>query len=102
MLDLRLDGKVAIVTGGARGIGAATVRLFAGQGAKVESLDISTGCDVTNEGAVTQAFAQAEREHGGIDFLVNNAGRANRKPATELTNAEWQEVIDLNLNAVFL
>jgi NAD(P)-dependent dehydrogenase (short-subunit alcohol dehydrogenase family) len=102
MLDLRLDGKVAIVTGGARGIGAATVRLFAGQGANVVSLDVTSGCDVTDERAVMQAFAQAEREHGGIDLLVNNAGRANRKPATELTSAEWQEVIDLNLNAVFL
>ena len=102
MLNLRLDGKVAIVTGGARGIGAATARLFAEQGAKVVSLDVSTGCDVTDERAVSQAFAQAEREHGGIDFLVNNAGRANRKPATELTREEWQEVIDLNLTAVFL
>ena len=102
MLDLRLDGKVAIVTGGARGIGAATARLFAGQGAKVVSLDVSTGCDVTDERAVVQALARAEREHGGIDFLVNNAGRANRKPAIELTREEWQEVIDLNLTAVFL
>src|SRR3954463_7430047 len=102
MLDLRLDGKVALVTGGARGIGAATVRLFAGQGARVVSLDVTTGCDVTDERAIMQAFAQAEREHGGIDFLVNNAGRANRKPATELTREEWQQVIDLNVNGVFL
>ena len=102
MLNLRLEGKVAIVTGGARGIGAASARLFAEQGARVVSLDLSTGCDVTDERAVMQAFAQAEREHGGIDFLVNNAGRANRKPATELTREEWQEVIDLNLGAVFL
>ena len=102
MLDLRLDGKVAIVTGGARGIGAATVRLFGEQGAKVVSLDVSTGCDVTDERAVSEAFARAEREHGGIDLLVNNAGRANRKPATELSRAEWQAVVDLNLTAVFL
>jgi NAD(P)-dependent dehydrogenase (short-subunit alcohol dehydrogenase family) len=102
MLDLRLDGKVAIVTGGARGIGAATVRLFSEQGAQVVSLDIGTGCDVTDERAVSEAFAAAEREHGGIDILVNNAGRANRKPATELSRAEWEQVVDLNLTSVFL
>src|SRR3954467_4240567 len=102
MLDLRLDGKVALVTGGARGIGAATVRLFAGHGARVLSLDVTTGCDVTDQRAIMQAFAQAEREHGGIDFLVNNPGGANRQRATGLTREEWQPVIDLNVNAVFL
>ena len=102
MLDLRLDGKVAIVTGGARGIGAATARLFAEHGARVVPLDISTGCDVSDERAVNEAFARAEREHGAIDILVNNAGRANRKPATELSRAEWDAVLELNLTAVFL
>ena len=102
MLDLRLDGKVAIVTGGARGIGAAAVRLFSEHGARVVALDITTGCDVTDERAVGEAFAGAAREHGGIDILVNNAGRANRKPATELSRAEWDAVVDLNLTAVFL
>jgi NAD(P)-dependent dehydrogenase (short-subunit alcohol dehydrogenase family) len=102
MDQFRLDGKVAIVTGGARGIGAATVALFAQRGAKVVSLDISTGCDISDERAVSEAFARAEREHGGIDLLVNNAGRANRKPATELSREEWDAVVDLNLTAVFL
>ena len=102
MLDLRLDGKVAIVTGGARGIGAATVRLFREHGARVVALDITSGCDVTDERAVSEAFAHAERDHGGIDILVNNAGRANRKPATELSHTEWNQVVDLNLTSVFL
>ena len=102
MLDLRLDGKVAIVTGGARGIGAATAQLFAEHGARVVALDVATGCDVSDERAVTEAFAHCERELGGIDILVNNAGRANRKPAVELSRAEWDAVIDLNLTAVFL
>jgi NAD(P)-dependent dehydrogenase (short-subunit alcohol dehydrogenase family) len=57
---------------------------------------------VSDERAVTDAFAHAEREHGGIDILVNNAGRANRKPATELSRSEWDQVIDLNLTSVFL
>jgi len=102
MLDLGLAGKVAIVTGAARGIGAATAKLLSEHGATVVPLDISSGCDVTDEPAVVRAFADATREHGGIDILVNNAGRAHRKPATELSREEWQAVVDLNLTALFL
>ena len=98
-MDLfRLDGKRAIVTGGARGIGAATVKLFRDAGAHVDVLDIQDGCDVTDEAQVKRAF-----EHiGGFDILVNNAGRAARKPALDLTVEEWDAVLDLNLRAVFL
>ena len=97
-----LRGMVAVVTGGAAGIGAATVRLLEQAGARAISLDIATGVDVTDEKAVARALGDVEKQHGGIDILVNNAGRANRKPATELTREEWQAVIDLNLTAVFL
>jgi NAD(P)-dependent dehydrogenase (short-subunit alcohol dehydrogenase family) len=97
-----LQGKVAIVTGGASGIGAATARLLQRAGASVVSLDLADGHDVTDENAVERAFARIGIEHGGIDILVNNAGRANRKPAVELTREEWQAVVDLNLTAVFL
>jgi NAD(P)-dependent dehydrogenase (short-subunit alcohol dehydrogenase family) len=102
MDQFRLEGKVAIVTGGASGIGAATVALIRKAGGTAVSLDIATGCDVTDEKAIAKALAQAEMQHGGIDILVNNAGRATRKPATELAREEWQAVIDLNLTAVFL
>jgi NAD(P)-dependent dehydrogenase (short-subunit alcohol dehydrogenase family) len=102
MEEFRLQGKIAVVTGGAGGIGAATIGLLEKAGAKAVSLDIATGCDVTDEKAVVRAFAEVEKQHGGIDILVNNAGRANRKPAIELTREEWQAVVDLNLTAVFL
>ena len=98
-MDLfQLKGKTAVITGGAKGIGAATVKLFRESGARVEVLDLETGTDVTDEAAVKQAFARI----GDLDILVNNAGRAARKPAVELSREEWDGVIDLNLTATFL
>ncbi|HEY3077720.1 MAG TPA: SDR family oxidoreductase [Burkholderiales bacterium] len=97
-----VTGKVAVITGGASGIGAATARLFEQAGAKVAILDISTGCDVTDEKAVVHALGEVEKQYGGIDILVNSAGRAVRKTATELTGEEWDQVLDLNLKATFI
>ncbi|HEX6266358.1 MAG TPA: SDR family NAD(P)-dependent oxidoreductase [Burkholderiales bacterium] len=93
-----LNGKTAVVTGGAKGIGAATARLLAKAHAKVEVLDIESGCDVTDEQAVKAAYARI----GEIDILVNNAGRAARKPAVDLSLEEWNRVVELNLTATFL
>lgn len=96
-----VQGKVAVVTGGASGIGAATARLFEQCGAKVAVLDIRDGLDVVDETAVRNEFLNIENRLGGIDVLVNNAGRAARKPALELSLEEWHGVVDLNLTAVF-
>jgi len=96
MLDLK--NKTAVVTGGAKGIGAATARLFRESGAKVVVLDIAEGCDVTDEDQVKKAFAGI----GDIDILVNNAGRAVRKSAVEVKKEDWDAVLDLNLTATFL
>jgi NAD(P)-dependent dehydrogenase (short-subunit alcohol dehydrogenase family) len=93
-----LESKIAVVTGGAKGIGAATAKLLEQAGARVHVLDLETGCDVTDERQVEKAFARL----GAIDILVNNAGRAIRKSALEVAKEEWDAVIELNLTAVFL
>ena len=95
MFDLK--GKTAVVTGGAKGIGAATVKLFEKAGATVHVLDIENGCDVTDTAQVKRAFEKIRN----LDVLVNNAGRAARKPAVELSREDWDAVIALNLTAVF-
>jgi NAD(P)-dependent dehydrogenase (short-subunit alcohol dehydrogenase family) len=108
---LSLHGKTAVVTGGARGIGAATAVLLEQAGARVVVFDLdaaddlgygSVAVDVTSEFAVKEAFSSVVKRFGAVDILVNNAGRVARKPAVDLPLAEWQEVIDVNLTATFL
>jgi NAD(P)-dependent dehydrogenase (short-subunit alcohol dehydrogenase family) len=101
-----LDGKIAVVTGGAKGIGAATVQVLRHAGAQVMVFDLvktdGLSVDVTSEPSVQEALGRVAGEAGGIDILINNAGRAARKPATELTLDEWNEVLDANLTATFI
>ena len=97
-MKLSLNGKTAVVTGGAKGIGAATARILQESGAAVEVLDLETGCDITKEEAVRKAFDRI----GTLDILVTNAGRAVRRSAIEVKKEDWDAVIELNLTALFL
>jgi NAD(P)-dependent dehydrogenase (short-subunit alcohol dehydrogenase family) len=106
VLNFSLEGKTAVVTGGAKGIGAAAAAMLAGAGAQVAIFDVAPGrgdpVDVTSESAVEKALAAVAAEYGGIDILVNNAGSGARKPTVDLKLAEWQAVVDVNLTAAFI
>jgi NAD(P)-dependent dehydrogenase (short-subunit alcohol dehydrogenase family) len=115
----RLDGKVAVITGGANGLGEAIATRMAEEGALVAVLDIDKAggervagalagatfhaCDVTSEQDVSAALAAVRAQHGRIDILVNNAGvEGVNQPTHELPLAEWERVMGVNCTAVFL
>jgi NAD(P)-dependent dehydrogenase (short-subunit alcohol dehydrogenase family) len=108
----RLEGKVAVVTGAAGGIGAATVEAFQREGAKVVGVDLLDGApgdlalavDVTEEFAVQQMYAQVVEQFGKVDILFNNAGISpdDDTSVLETTLEAWQRVQDVNLKSVFL
>jgi NAD(P)-dependent dehydrogenase (short-subunit alcohol dehydrogenase family) len=101
-----LAGKVAVVTGGAKGLGNATASVLADAGAIVTVFDLietnGVSVDVTQEDAVRRALDRVASDQGGIDILVNSAGRAVRKPAVELTVDDWNAVISANLTGMFV
>jgi NAD(P)-dependent dehydrogenase (short-subunit alcohol dehydrogenase family) len=108
----RLQDKVAVVTGAAGGIGAATVEAFQREGATVVGVDLLEGApgdlalavDVTEEHAVEQMYAQVAERFGHIDVLFNNAGISPDDDTSVLNTSleAWQRVQDVNLKSVFL
>jgi len=111
----RLDGRVAVITGGARGIGAETARVFREAGATVLTWDVDDGADqhvdVTDAAAVGAAVAATVAKVGGIDVLVNNAGILRDAQLVKVKDgevigrmeeAQFDAVISVNLKGVFL
>ena len=117
-VNLRLDGKVAMVTGSTRGIGRHIAETLAQAGAKVAVIgrdqgraeqaagEIGNGaagfaCDVGREDAVNAAVAAIDKSLGGIDILVNNAGVTKDNVFLRLTDADWDTVLEANLKGAF-
>ena len=118
----RLDGKVALISGGARGQGAAEARMFASEGAcvvfgdilddegrRVEAEILELGgqatyvhLDVTQEADWAAAVNRAVSEYGKLDVLVNNAGIVLGRSIEEMTVEEWDRLFDVNAKSVFL
>ncbi len=110
----RLDGKVALITGAAGGMGSVTANRFSQEGAQV----IATGLappdvpyekgveylklDVASSADVQEAMAQVEKSHGHLDVLVNAAGIEIEKTVEETSEEEWDRLIDINLKGTFL
>ena len=121
-MELSFDGKVALITGGASGIGRGIAEMFAELGARVVIADlelemaeeaaaaingaggtaVAQEIDVTDEESVKGAFENVTAKYGGVDILVNSAGTGCMSALDELIIEEWDMVIDVNLKGTFL
>lgn len=117
---MRLQGKIALITGAANGIGLATAQRFAKEGCRLVLWDVSDRLQaaadeltwngyevlhqtvsVTDENSVREAVAAAKRRFGRIDILVNNAGITRDRTLLKMSKQEWDDVIAVNLTGVF-
>jgi len=116
----RLEGQIVIITGGARGIGEGICEVFCKEGAKVALWDVMDGqptadkitanggriffqkVDVTNQESVDEAVAEIIGKHGKIDVLINNAGVIRDKSFLKMTRQEWDTVMSVNVDSLFV
>ncbi len=120
-MSRRLEGQAAWISGGASGIGEATVRLFASEGARVAIADVQADlglqleasvraaggeavfieCDVTREEQVRTSIDKAAARFGGLQIVVNCAGIVHVKPLHEYTEQEWDRLMAVNVRSIF-
>lgn len=107
----RLDGRVALITGAASGLGLATMERFAKEGAQVVGVDVQAGnaagadvlaVDVRDEAAVSGAVDEVVARHGRLDVVANFAGVAGGGPVHMVDADDWDRVVDINLKGTFL